>query len=219
MEFSARDIALERGERLLYTKLGFSARSGALLRLSGPNGSGKTSLIRVLTGFLKPNAGEVLLNGVSIARLQEDFYRHLVYVGHKNALSESLTAIENLETASNLLGISADRRLLMEALERIGLAFFADDPCGTLSQGQRRRVSLARLFLTQSKPIWILDEPFSALDVASLDALSEAVASHVKTGGIVLYTTHQDVPIDVPTEASRTLDVSVFAPKTRRSHA
>ena len=188
-------LELERGERLLFTGLTFEAPAGTLVRLAGANGTGKTSLLRLLTGLMQPDAGEILYKGQPIRTLKEDYYKDLVYIGHLNGVKDDLSAIDNVRIAARMGNIIAKNE--------------------ELSQGQRRRVALARLFVSLSKPVWVLDEPFTALDVASVANLATAVAEHVKAGGIVIYTTHQEVEMNLPAERTKTVDVSSFAPGKR----
>ena len=183
----ARDLDCERGGRALFRKLGFFVEGGALLRIAGANGSGKTSLLRILCGLLAPSAGEVLWRGTPIASLREEFSREIVYLGHAPAVKDELTARENLEIACRLAGIAADPN---GALERLGVP--AAVPAGRLSQGQRRRATLARLALSASVPLWLLDEPLTALDAAAADLARGLIREHTARGGAVVYTTHQD---------------------------
>lgn len=213
--FSVRDLELERGERLLFTGLHFDVPAGTVVRLAGANGTGKTSLLRLLTGLMQPDAGEICYRGRSIAKLKEDYYKDLVYIGHMNGVKDDLSAIENVRICARMGNIIATDDVLVDALSRVGLSDFVEHTTGELSQGQRRRVALARLFVSSDKPVWILDEPFTALDVASVTNLSRAIADHVKGGGIVIYTTHQECPIDVAPDKHVTVDVSAFAPVYR----
>lgn len=211
-------LELERGERLLFTGLSFEAPAGTLVRLAGANGTGKTSLLRLLTGLMQPDAGDILYKGESIRALREDYYKDLVYIGHMNGVKDDLCAIENVRIAARMGNIVARDEELIDALEKVGLGDFIDHTTGELSQGQRRRVALARLFVSTSKPVWVLDEPFTALDVASVANLAQTVAEHVRSGGIVIYTTHQEVDVDLPAEHKLTVDVSAFAPGRREQH-
>lgn len=203
----------------MFRGLTFEAKAGTLVRLAGPNGSGKTSLLKLLTGLMTTDQGEILYRGERIGKLKEDFCRDLVYIGHLNGIKDDLSARENLSVNARLGALHPTREAIEEALSKVGLADFAESLAGELSQGQRRRVALARLFLSQSKPLWILDEPFVALDVASVANLAQAVADHVNGGGIVIYTTHQECPVAVAPEKRLTVDVSAFAPhRVKRDH-
>jgi heme exporter protein A len=191
----AIDLECQRGERLLFTGLNFAVAPGTCLHVAGPNGAGKTSLQRILCGLLQPAAGEVRYKGENIRTLREEFWQALAYVGHHNGVKDDLTAEENVYFAAGLAGRVAHRDEVRRALAAVGLAGFEAQLARHLSQGQKRRVALARLFLAAQAPVWILDEPFTALDVRGVAALSELIAEHLQRGGVVILTTHQDVPI------------------------
>ena len=194
----AVNLSCERGERSLFAGLEFALVAGSLLRVAGPNGTGKTSLLRMLCGLLEPAAGEVRWHGRNIRRQREEFWKDLVYVGHLNGVKEDLTVYENLKVAQAVAGRDVDQTALRRALDAVGLANFEHTLARRLSQGQRRRVALARLFATTTAPLWILDEPFIALDQRGVASLSERIASHIGNGNMVVLVTHQDVAIDVP---------------------
>ena len=181
-----------RGDRKLFSDLSFRLERGELLHLHGHNGSGKTTLMRAVCGLIAPTAGEVRWNGENIRRLRDDFTRDLLYVGHKNGIKDDLTGVENLEIAATLDGEALDGNRAWEALERIGLRGHEDLPTRVLSQGQKRRVALARLLVSRA-PLWILDEPFTALDRAAVDLLQEVIRGHLEGGGMAILTTHQEV--------------------------
>ena len=194
----ALNIECVRGERQLFTDLSFTVSTGQLLHVSGVNGSGKTSLLRILCGLHTPYAGSVRWKGRPISSLDEDYHRNLAYVGHLNGVKDELTPLENLAIATTLTladrPVDTDR--LLAALDTFGVSACADLPVRYLSQGQRRRVSLARLALSSSMPLWILDEPFNALDAAAVAQLRQLLAVHVGAGGMVVLTTHLDVAIE-----------------------
>ena len=191
----ARHLECTRGERRLFTGLSFKLGRGQLLRVAGANGSGKTSLLRIMCGLVAPSAGELRWNGNPIRAEREEYSRNLVFIGHLNALKDDLTALENLQVSAALAGKPADAGRMLAALERFGVAHCAELPSKVLSQGQRRRVALARLALAPAAPLWILDEPFSALDVAAVVELERLLASHLASGGMVVLTTHQEVQV------------------------
>lgn len=187
------ELACLRGDRLLFRGLSATLRGGELVRVLGPNGVGKTSLLRIACGLLAPEAGEVRWLGKSIQRDREHHHRDLLYIGHAAALNDLLSPLENLRFATAAGGDPVSTEACVAALERIGLGRQLDLPCRVLSQGQRRRVGLARLFLAGGRRLWVLDEPFNALDVGAVTDLAATLDAHARGGGIVLLTTHQDV--------------------------
>ena len=191
MRLRAHRLACARGERQLFSELNFELQSGEALWLKGGNGSGKTSLLRLLCGLGRPLAGEVRWNGRPIEQLREDYHRQLIYCGHASAVKDDLSAWENVATASTLSGTACSRRQAVAALDRVGLGGAADLPARALSQGQRRRVALARLAVDPLPPLLLLDEPFVALDQAAVQALCHTLNRHLAGGGILVYTTHQ----------------------------
>lgn len=194
------DLACRRGERRLFSHVGFSVGPGHLVSVLGRNGSGKTSLLRLLCGMLSPEQGIITWQGRNIARLKEWYLSHLTYVGHLNGIKADLTARENLESAARLAGVPVSRDAVDEALEAMGLGEAGDRPTRLLSQGQQRRAALARLWISAS-PLWILDEPFTALDSAAAGCLTRRVARHLGDGGTVVLTAHHTV--DLPGEVVR----------------
>ncbi len=184
------DLSCSRGDRRLFAGLAFALRGGQVMHVAGPNGSGKTTLLRILCGLTLPESGEVRWQGDSIADLKEEYARELLYLGHLNGLKAELTPVENLAAWAALRGETLDEARILSALESMGLRFIDDLPVKVLSQGQKRRVALARLLLC-SRPLWILDEPFVALDVKAVRVLEEAIEAHVAAGGMVVFTTHQ----------------------------
>jgi heme exporter protein A len=190
----AADLTCERGGKTLFNGLSLELRVGETLRIAGANGSGKTSLLRILCGLLPPTAGEVRWQGTPIQQLREDYSTRLVYLGHALAVKDDLTAAENLAITCRLAGIAAPDGAIRGALERFGLTANRH-PVRRLSQGQRRRAALARLALSESLPLWLLDEPFSALDAGGVELLRTLISGYVARGGAVAFTTHQDASI------------------------
>jgi len=189
-----KDLACERGGRALFSHLGFTLGDGELLQVQGANGSGKTSLLRMVCGLTPAADGEIRWNGTAIAALGEAYRESLLYLGHHNAIQDSLTARENLSATAALSGLVLSEREAGEALRRIGLRGREDFPTRFLSQGQKRRVALARLMWSKAR-LWVLDEPFVALDAAALALLAETIAAHLGRGGLAVLTSHQEVAI------------------------
>ena len=187
-----------RGERRLFRDLSFRLEGGELLYLQGKNGSGKTSLLRMLCGLLPPAAGEIRWRGEAIGKLGEDFRRELCFLGHHNAIKEELTPLENLRASARLAEKALDEDAALAALATLGLAGREDLPCRYLSQGQKRRVALARL-VNERRALWLLDEPFVALDTAAVELVAGLIAGHLQRGGLVVLTTHQPVEISAGT--------------------
>ena len=190
----ARNLTCLRGDRLLFKKVGFELSAGGLMYVLGENGSGKSSLLRLLCGLLTPEDGEVFWDGKSIKNDPENYQSNLTYIGHLNGLKDDLTALENLQFSARLAANVVNDAVVLSALTAIGVARCANLPVGVLSQGQKRRVALARLWLSSSQ-LWILDEPFAALDTASVAILAEQLNQHMAKGGMAIITTHQDVDI------------------------
>ena len=187
-----------RGRRRLFSGLNFALRGGDLLRVTGANGSGKTSLLRILCGLLSPVCGKVRWCGGDIRSLCEEYWQQLLYIGHAHAVKGELTALENLLVSCTLVGINVSREQALEALSRLGLAGYDALPVKILSRGQQRRVALARLVLSEKIPLWILDEPFDALDADAVDCVRLLIAQHLARGGAVVLTTHQEIRIENP---------------------
>ncbi len=202
----AHEIEITRGDRSLFSNLSAALTPGMLLLVTGSNGSGKTSLLRALCGLLLPTAGQVRWHGENIRSLREEFWRHLVYIGHTNALKDELTAEENLGILCALSGVHTSTTQQRQALDHFGLAGRERLPAKALSQGQRRRTALARLSLCNSLPLWILDEPFAALDSAAVSHMQSVVGGHLAAGGMVVMTTHQDAAIAAPAMRELNLD-------------
>jgi heme exporter protein A len=191
----ARDLTCVRGERMLFSALSFSLEPGQAVRVAGANGTGKTSLLRMLCGLTLPAGGEVLWQGLSIRKQREEYHSRMCYIGHASAVKDDLTAVENLTLSAALGGLKIGEAEAWNALQRIGLEGQDDLPARALSQGQRRRAVLARLLIAPAPALWILDEPFTALDRQAVQQLCEVLAGHLDAGGMLVLTTHQEAPI------------------------
>ena len=189
----AAGLACVRGDRRLFSDISFTLDCGTLLEVRGANGSGKTSLLRMICGLLAPTAGEIFWSGRGIRELAENYHARLAYVGHLNALKDELDASENLALAARLGGLPADWVTIAEALQEFGLEGRERLPCKLLSQGQKRRAALARLRLSGTRTLWLLDEPYTALDAAGVGRVQSLIEAHLAGGGIAVVTTHQDV--------------------------
>ncbi len=198
----AENLECIRGERRLFHGVGFRLEAGELLFLQGRNGAGKTSLLRMLCGLSLPESGEIRWKGEPIRKLSDDFRSDLCYLGHLNAIKEELTPLENLLSSARLAGETLSDDDALDALEQVGLLGREDLACRYLSQGQKRRVALARL-VPERRPLWILDEPFVALDVNAVAWLAGLIGAHLQRGGLAVMTTHQ--PVDIPAGQIREL--------------
>ncbi len=196
-ELTADNLVGVRGERLLFEKLSFKLTNGTVLYLQGANGSGKTTLLRTICGLSKPYDGSINWCGENINTLAEDYSKHVLYIGHLPGIKEDLTALENLQFSLTLSGLNISEHNATEVLKMLGLAKGLNLPTRMLSQGQKRRVALARLWL-QDLPLWILDEPFTALDTHATQLLKQKIETFANAGGIVVMTTHQEVDMNVP---------------------
>ena len=183
-------LACERGGLRLFSDLGFMLAPGGLLRVRGANGSGKTTLLRTLAGLTRPAAGAVRWRGDAIG---DDYRKEMLFLGHAPAVKDELTVLENLRFAARLSELpNSDCKM---ALEQLGIARLAELPARYLSQGQRKRAALARLALSAEVPLWLLDEPFAALDSAGIAQVGSLCAAHLAGGGMLVLTSHQDVAI------------------------
>lgn len=188
---TATELSCYRGERLLFNRIDLEARAHELLQIHGPNGSGKTTLLRVLCGLTLPTEGEIRWKGTNIHSSSSDYFSQVLHVGHANGIKLELSPSENLRFARSL-GNQTSEMDVADVLERLDLYGFEDVPTRSLSAGQRRRVALARLLLTQAT-LWILDEPFSSLDKAGISAVESLLTQHLDQGGIVILTSHSPI--------------------------
>ena len=190
-----RALACERGLKPLFQGVSFTLGAGQWLHLEGANGAGKTSLLRILCGLSPASAGEVLWRGRPGADPEAGFAAERLYMGHQLALKEELSALENLMFEAAIAGLVCTESEALAALAEQGLQGREHLPLRVLSQGQKRRCALARLRPGQTL-LWVLDEPFVALDVAAVERLRLQLSRHVASGGAVIYTSHQAVALD-----------------------
>ncbi len=181
-----------RDDRVLFDDLNFTLPTGQLLQIEGPNGSGKTSLLRILCGLSLPTEGSVCWNDEDIQTIRETYYSTLAYVGHTPGIKAELTPLENLAIAKTLSNSRDDTYSLDEVLEKVGLYGFEDVFTRTLSAGQQRRVALARLLVSNTQ-LWILDEPFTALDKTAIKMVENLLDEHAHQGGMAVLTSHHTV--------------------------
>ena len=167
---------------------------GTLLQLTGPNGSGKTSLLRIISGLMTSERGEIRWNGAKIQSLAEEYSRSITYIGHRNGVKEELSSLENLRISSGLAGFELSREEAQQALKKLGLGGREHLPARFLSEGQRRRSALARL-LTGSTALWLLDEVLASLDHAAGILIESVIGEHLSKGGMAIVATHQDIHI------------------------
>jgi heme exporter protein A len=185
-------LACERGGLRLFSDLGFTLQAGGLLRVRGANGSGKTTLLRALAGLTRPSAGGVRWRGNPI---DAEYRKEMLFLGHAPAIKDELTVLENLEFSCRLSRLNFSGLQIATALEQLGIARLSGLPARYLSQGQRRRAALARLVLSAQVPLWLLDEPFAALDGGGIDSVSALCSAHLANGGLLVLTSHQEAPI------------------------
>jgi heme exporter protein A len=185
------NLSCQRGYKLLFENLSFELNSGEVLKVSGPNGSGKTSLMKILAGLSSFETGSIDYDETKIN--SERYNLDFLYLGHLAALSPELSCLENLKYTMRLGNDNLDLDF-SDALEKVGLKKFENELVGKLSAGQKKRIALSLLFITQSK-VWLLDEPFSALDSKAIKIIETRVEDHCNSGGICILTTHQECNI------------------------
>ena len=199
------NLACSRGDHRLFSGLSFALYPGQIMQIQGANGSGKTSLLRTLCGFIMPDEGKISWCGEDVRDLDEDYFARMMYLGHLNAIKDELSALENLRISAGLSGIELSETDAIAALRRMGLKGRERLPAKVLSQGQQRRVALARLLVSDAR-LWILDEPLTALDVGAVSLIQELLAEHLAGQGMVIFTTHQ--PLIVAGMEMRSLSLS-----------
>ncbi|HEV7574653.1 MAG TPA: cytochrome c biogenesis heme-transporting ATPase CcmA [Caldimonas sp.] len=192
---TVRDLECRRGDHVLFAPISLVVAAGTIVWVRGANGQGKTTLLRTIAGLSAPSAGEIAWAGAP------ELVPRPLYLAHANALKDDLTVAESLRFLLHLAGSHVDGRDVEAALDRFGMASRKDAFVRTLSQGQRRRVALARLVAQRELQPWLLDEPFDALDAAGVELLAGLVAEHARRGGCVVLTSHLPLPIDDPAPA------------------
>ena len=201
------NLTSERDDRILFANLNFSLHAGDLLQIEGQNGSGKTTLLRILCGLSSHFSGKIYWQNQDVSQQLPNFLQALLYVGHHAGIKAALTAEENLRWMQRLHPL-LNRCTITEALNQVGLYGYEDVPCYALSAGQQRRVSLARLYLS-SHPLWILDEPFTAIDKKGVLEKEALIIKHVQQGGMCILTTHHD--FDLPKQTIRRINLDQLA--------
>jgi heme exporter protein A len=193
--FSVTDLSCSRGERRLFTGLNLDVKPGEWLQVGGANGAGKTTLLRTLVGLAHADAGQIRWDGRAIADCADDYRAAMLYLGHQPGVKDDLTPLENVQQALGLDGFPVDEAAALEALAQVGLRGRGHLPTRVLSAGQKRRTVQARLLLRPAR-LWVLDEPFTALDASAIGMLCSHIQAHLAQGGMVILTSHQAVPLD-----------------------
>ncbi len=183
-----------RGDRRLFSGLDLSVSPGTFIQLTGPNGSGKTSLLRILCGLLTPAEGKITWEGADIRSLGEEYVAEVTYLGHRHGIKDELSAVENLRISNALNGVSVSKERAAAALGQMGLAGRESLPARMLSEGQRRRAGLARLLVCDTK-LWLLDEVLTSLDKGAVSLVRSLIENHVAGGGIAIVATHQELEL------------------------
>jgi heme exporter protein A len=191
----AQSLECVRDDRLLFSDLSFSVAEAEVLQIEGSNGCGKTSLLRIICGLRLAEAGQVLWHSEKIQASREDYYASMVYIGHLPCIKAELTVLENVRALLDTRSLSVTDAIIETALAKVGLATYEDVPGKALSSGQRRRILLAFVELSQAK-LWILDEPLTALDVQGVALMESMILEHRAAGGSVIFTTHHGMQLD-----------------------
>ncbi|PJG82890.1 cytochrome c biogenesis heme-transporting ATPase CcmA [Caviibacterium pharyngocola] len=186
-------LACQRGDQILFTDLTLHWQSGDFVQIEGHNGIGKTSLLRIIAGLAQPLHGEVRWNNLNICKQREDYQQDLLYLGHQAGIKPELTPWENLHFYQQIGACRQGNEMLWQALEKVGLLGREDIAAAQLSAGQQKRIALARLWLSEA-PLWVLDEPFNAIDRNGVAILTALFERHSAEGGMVILTSHQEVP-------------------------
>ena len=207
MLLEVKNLFCERDERILFKRFSMQINAGEVVQIIGQNGSGKTTLLRILCGLSDAYEGELFWQDELLENVRNNYYQAMLYVGHLSGVKGSLTAEENLQWMVQL-DSSLNKCSIAKALKLVGLYGFEDVPCHSLSAGQQRRVGLARLYLS-SAPLWILDEPFTALDKKGVSEKEALIAEHVSAGGTVILTTHHD--LSIPKQTIRPINLDELA--------
>ncbi|MCY7294405.1 cytochrome c biogenesis heme-transporting ATPase CcmA [Alteromonas sp. a30] len=197
IQLKAQDLACIKRDKLLFNNLALKVEEGEMLVIAGPNGAGKTSLLRILAGLSSPEAGEIHWGTKAIDDDESDYKSALIYIGHKLGFSINLTALENLRFWMQQREQPVNDDVIIDVLDDLALVGMEDVLVRQMSAGQQRRVALARLWLTPAK-IWILDEPLTALDKFGIKLLQARMLAHIKRGGMIISTSHQQFAEDIP---------------------
>ncbi len=191
---SVKQLTCERGYRELFNKLSFELSPGEILHIKGENGTGKTSLLRILAGLALPVSGDISFEGYDCRKYRSEYNEQIAFIGHKLGIKLELTPVENIHSYCEL-GKSCTEQQILDVLEKVGLYGFEEMYCNQLSAGQKRRVAIAQAILSKAR-LWILDEPFTSLDVVGVDYFLRVIQQHINEGGMVLLTTHQEVNLE-----------------------
>ena len=195
---SVTNLSVVKRDRLLFENLNFAVEQGGLLYVKGQNGAGKTSMLRVLAGLVEADCGNVFFSQQNIKDCRENYHQNLVYFGHKLGINLTLSAVENLQYWCKQHQVVISVHTIFSTLAQLNLVGLEDIPVNNLSAGQQRRVALARLWFKQDAKLWILDEPFTALDTQGIELLSKQITKFLSGGGTVVMTSHQALRLDYP---------------------